>query len=101
MDDRMSDMIRGRAQRTQSLLMRSMAAVTQRRVADMLGVSESALSAMKADHLERFAGLVVACGLKLVPATDQTFDESYISALKTLAAVGLGRPMCQTDEGDE
>ena len=69
-------------------------------IAEMIGVSESMLSNMKSDNLERFAALLAACGLKLSKVTDQTFDESYVSALKTLAAVGLGREPVRDDGGD-
>lgn len=91
MDERISESIRGKAQRNNSMLLRCMAEVSQKRVAELIGVSETTLSNMKSDNLERFAALVAACGLRLVACTDQTYDESAVSALKTLAAIGIDR----------
>lgn len=51
------------------------------------------------DAAERIAALIAACGLSLHPATHHLYDESYISALKTLASVGLGRH--SVNRGDE
>lgn len=99
MDDRISESIRGLTQRNQSVLIRSLAEISQKRAADLIGVSTTTMSDMKSEHLERFSALCAACGLKLVPVTHQTHDESYIGALKTLAAVGLGRePIRSSDE---
>ena len=94
------DSLRGAARRNHSLLLRGLAEVSQKRMADLIGVSETTMSAMKSDQLERLSVLIAACGLKLSPITHQTFDESYISALKTLAAVGLGRAAVREDESD-
>jgi predicted XRE-type DNA-binding protein len=91
MDDRVSELIRNRAQRNHTLLLQGMAAVSQKRVAELIGVSTTTMSDMKAEHLERFSALVAACGLKFAKVTDVTYDESYVSALKTLASVALGR----------
>ena len=92
------DAIRGAARRNHSLLLRCIAEVSQKRVAALIGVSETTMSDMKNDQLERIAALIAACGLKLTPVTHQTYDESYIGALKTLAFVGLGRPTVLGDE---
>ena len=96
----MSESIRGKTRKNHAVILRAIDQVTGKRVAELIGVSESTVSAMKADNLERFAALIAACGLKLARITDQTFDESYVSALKTLAAVGLGRDL-KRDEGDD
>ena len=101
MNERLADSIRNRAQKSHTALLRGLAAVSQKRAAELIGCSETTINSIKADQLERFAALVAACGLKLVPVTDQTFDESYISALKTLAAIGLGSQQSQMHEVDE
>jgi DNA-binding XRE family transcriptional regulator len=100
MDDRISPEIRRRAQSNLTALLRGMAAVSQKRVAELIGVSPTTMSDIKSDQLERFAALAAACGCKMVPSTHQTHDESYISALKTLAAVGLNGvdPKSEVDE---
>lgn len=101
MDDRVNESIRSRARRNTSLLMRCMAEVSQKRVASLIGVSEPTLSEMKnGELLERFSALVAACGLKLVPITEDTYDESIISAMKTLSVLGLGRDLRKI-ESDE
>ena len=48
------------------------------------------MSGMKDDDkLDRLGALIAACGLKLAPASEQTFDAPYIDALRTLAKRGL------------
>lgn len=96
-----SETIRGRTRSNHTMLLKCMSEVSQKRIAALIGVSETTMSDMKSDHLERFAALVAACGLKLAPTSDQTYDESYISALKTLAAVGLGREPRRDSGSDE
>ena len=101
MNDRVSESIRVRAQKSHSALLRGLASVSQKRAAELIGCSETTMNSIKADQLERFAALVAAVGLKLVPITDQTFDESFISALKTLAAIGLGRDVVQAERDED
>lgn len=100
MDDRVNESIRTRTRRNLALLMRCLAEVSQKRVASLIGVSETTLSDMKTDHLERFAALAAACGLKLVPITEETYDESIISAMKTLSVLGLGRDLRKKDSDE-
>jgi hypothetical protein len=96
MEIRVSDVIRVIAQRNHSALLSGMAEVSQKRVADLIGVSEPTLSTMKSEQLERFAALAAACGLKLVPITEHTFDEDHIRALETLVAISLRRSRTST-----
>lgn len=97
MDERVADSIRHRAQKNHSVLLRAIAKVSGKRVAELIGVSETTMSGIRSDQIERFAAVVAACGLKLAPATDETYDEDYISALKTLAVIGLGRNKARVD----
>ena len=86
----MSESIRAATRRNASMLAKSMASTSQRRVAELMGISETTLSEMKADgKLDRLGALIAACGLKLAPAAEQTFDAPYIAALRTLATIGL------------
>ena len=90
MDERMSESIRGATRRNASLLAKSMASTSQRRIAELMGISETTLSEMKGDgKIDRICALIAACGLKLAPAAEQTFDAPYINALRTLATIGL------------
>lgn len=97
----MSESIRAKTRRNHAVILRAISDVTGKRVAELIGVSESTLSAMKSDNLERFASLIAACGLKIVPITEQVYDESVISAIKTLAAIGLGRDLKRVEGDDE
>lgn len=84
----MGEQLRRVAQRNHSALLSGLAQVSQKRVADLVGISESALSEFK-DRLERYAAIAAACGLKLVPITDRTLDDDYIQAVETIAAKHL------------
>lgn len=94
------DALRERGHRNYSLVLRSLAELSQKRVAEMLGLSENIVSAFKTDHLERACIIVAACGLRMVPVTEEVYEEAEISALKTLAALGIGRirPRGERDE---
>jgi predicted XRE-type DNA-binding protein len=100
MEAEMSDRMRTQARRQHALLLRSLQAVSQKRVAEMIGVSEPTFSNLKNDHLERVVQAIVACGLKLVPTTEHTYDESVVNAIKTLAAIGLGRDLKRDEDID-
>ena len=91
MDDRVDESILRVAKRNHSALVRGISTVSGKRVADLIGVSESTLSGMKSEHLERFSALAAACGLKFVSTSERSLDERHISALETLAAIALRR----------
>ena len=101
MDDRVSEVIRVVTKRNVSALLRGMAEVTQKRVADLIGVSEATLSDIKTDRLERFAALAAACGLKLVPITERSLADKHINALETLAAMALRSGLPEIGRDDE
>lgn len=69
-------------------MLRGLRDVTQARVADLMGLSQSVLSDFKA-HIPRMAAMLAASGLRVVPCTTQTFDDDYIRALRVLARAGL------------
>ena len=58
-------------------------------MAESIGISETALSNYKAEHLERACLILAACGLRIVPVTEHTYDEADITALRELATKGL------------
>lgn len=93
--------LRGNTKRAQSAILRGMAGVTQKRVAELVGISESVLSEWKSGQLERCAAIVAACGLRLVPCTDKTFSDEYIAALRTLSAIALDSSKALVDEDGE
>lgn len=70
-------------------LLRALGEVSQKRVAEIVGLSESAMSTWKTDHLERACLVIAACGLRVVPVTEHTYEEADIAALRQLASKGL------------
>lgn len=78
-----------RAQESYTLLLRSLAEVSQKRVAEVVGLSDSAMSTWKSDHMERACLVIAACGLRIVPVTEHTYEEADIAALRQLATKGL------------
>jgi hypothetical protein len=86
-----SDNLRRAAQRNQTALLRGLSEVSQKRAAELLGISESAMSEFKSAQLERVCLLVSVCGLKCVPVTDRSLDDDHINALETLAAIALNK----------
>ena len=76
------------AQRNEGAILRGLRDVTQARVAELMGVSQSVLSDFKI-HVPRIAAMLAASGLRVAACTERGYDENYISALKTLAAAAL------------
>jgi hypothetical protein len=68
-----------------SIVLQGLARHGQVHVAQALGVSESTVSRMKTEDIPRMAGLLVACGLKVVPAEFRCYRPDTIDALLTLA----------------
>ena len=101
MNDRTSPSIQADARRAESQMLAAMARLGQRHVAEAMGISESVLSEMKnSEKLAKLASWIVACGFKLVPVSEQTFDAPVIGALKTLAGIGLAHLNAQAAEID-
>lgn len=81
--------LRERSRKIETLLRNALAEVGQTRVADKMGVSESTVSRLKADDIERMALFIVALGLRVVDTDQRTISASDLQALKHLAARGL------------
>lgn len=93
----------------ESLLLGKLAEVSQVKVAQLMNVSEASVSALKsphgrggASHIETTARLIVALGLRLVPADarvagpgEATFDAAYVRSLQVLARQHLERMEAQ------
>lgn len=77
------------ARKCERVILQTLARVSQVRVAERMGVSESTVSRIDKTCIANF---VAACGLKLVPADMQCFDSEYIKSLKVLAGIGLQAP---------
>ena len=89
------------ARRVASQMLAAMAKLGQRHVAETMCISETTLSEMKnSEKLDKLATWIVACGFKLVPVAEQTYDAPVIGALKTLAGIGLAHLSAQVAEID-
>lgn len=58
---------------------------TQSAIAAAIGVSESTISRLLSDHLEKFALTLAHAGLRVVSSDARCFDPAYIDAVLTLA----------------
>jgi DNA-binding XRE family transcriptional regulator len=85
----LTEAMRAQARKNHTLLLQCIAEVSQKRVADLIGVSEATMSGIKNEQLERIAALVVACGLRLAPITERSYDDDYIRSVHTLAKRAL------------
>lgn len=72
------------ARKIAALIFQRLARTGQTQVAAALGVSDSNVSRMK-DEVPKFAGMLTALGLKVVPVEMQCYDEPTITAILTLA----------------
>lgn len=58
---------------------------TQAAIAAAMGVSESTVSRLLSDHLEKLAMVLAHAGLKIAPATSRCFPPDYVDALLLMA----------------
>ncbi len=89
----LSPQIEKRSRKNLTAALGALADVGQNRVADLMGLHESTVSAFKGDKLQQACIFLAACGLKLVPETALMVDPTYIQSLKNLAGVGLAAPI--------
>lgn len=62
---------------------------SQAAMAENIGMSESAFSRFKTEQMQTLFEALALAGLKLVPATEQTYSPEQIQALLCLAKTGL------------
>ncbi|MBU9228225.1 MarR family transcriptional regulator [Burkholderia multivorans] len=70
--------------RNESEILRAVARVTQAHVADCMGVSASTIS-RALDDLNRWALLLAAAGLQVVPVDSMVVDAHELTALESMA----------------
>lgn len=71
---------------TEGQLLRAIADRKGENIAELMGISASRFSELKSQELVgRCAKLVVACGFRLQPAGEPTFDPAHVQAMETLA----------------
>ncbi len=88
---KVDDSIRKAASLNLSVTLKAMAAVSQVRVAELLGESTTTVSDFKRDHLERLAAMLAACGLRVGPVTEEGVSNDELWALRVLASKQLER----------
>lgn len=81
--------VRERARKIETLLRNSLADTGQARVADKMSVSESTVSRMKDSDIERMALFISALGLRLINADMRVISAADLQALQHCAARGL------------
>lgn len=86
------------SRRNHTTLLKALASVSQVRVAESSGISETTLSRMKDGELERFCSIAAACNLVLQPRTFRAVDPDRLRALEVLARCALDAPTLQQDE---
>lgn len=59
--------------------------VTQTAIATAMGCSESTVSRLLSDHLEKLALVLAHAGLKVAPAESRCFPPDYVDALLLMA----------------
>jgi len=84
MTDRPEPVVRAR-KIASSVLKATQRDSSQTAIAAAMGVSESTISRLLSDHLDKFAQVLAHAGLKVVNEDVRCFSPDYISALLTLA----------------
>lgn len=88
----LSDDQASRARKNESAILKALASVGQRNLADALGIDESAISRLKSDgQVERFSTMLAVLGLKVVPTHMHCYEGKSIEALLTLAKERLAQ----------
>ncbi len=81
----MSPAIAENARKNERAILQGLARVSQTKVAELMGASETKVSRFKGADLEEIGALLAACGLKAVPNDMQCFPREKVNALLTLA----------------
>jgi len=79
------------AQRNHSTLVRALASVTQQKVAELTGLSESTITVFKKDGMQRAMAIAAAAGLKLVAKDAEQYTREEIDGLFVWAQKGMHR----------
>lgn len=89
-----------RTQKNESLILQALAATGQNELAKLMAVHESTISRLKDGGIHTMAAALAHLGLKVVPVGAHCFDPEYVSALKTLANVGMRQEAPALDWSD-
>lgn len=84
------------ARENESVILRAVARVSQKVVAETVGVSDSTVSRMLSDGpVNQTSRFLAAAGLKVVPIEAQWYEPEYIKSLQVLAARCLTKETTQ------
>jgi DNA-binding XRE family transcriptional regulator len=75
--------------KNQTAVLKAMAATSQQRVAELVGVSEGTISVFKNEQLERAMQVISACGLKVVDKSCNALTHEELNGLKVWAFKGM------------
>lgn len=89
-----------RARKNEQIVLQAFAAMGQGELAKAMGVHDSTVSRMKEGGIETFAKVLAHLSLKVVPVGVECFDPEYVTALRTLAARGVGAEPPKLDWSD-
>lgn len=73
------------ARKNERAVLQAFSRISQARIAEQMGASDSTVSRLKDGQLEQFCLLLAACGLKAIPTEMQCFSRDKVHALLTLA----------------
>ncbi len=73
------------ARKNERAVLQALSRVSQTRVAELLGVSDSTVTRFKEGGIEQACALLAACGLRVVGEDMQCFSRDKVHALLTLA----------------
>ncbi|MDD1958987.1 CII family transcriptional regulator [Pseudomonas sp. 39004] len=77
------------AREIETLILQRVARVSQKRIALETGCSESTVSRWNDGEYQRWAKVQAMLGLRVVPQTAVVVTAEYLSALETMARIGL------------
>ena len=77
------------AREIETLILQRVARVSQKQIATETGCSESTVSRWNDGEYQRWARVLAILGLRAVPDTAVVVTAEYLSALETMARIGL------------
>ena len=87
----MDTLIKDLARQNQAEMLRAIAATSQVRIAELVGISEATVSRWKdrEGELEKLAAFAAACGIRFVRSDVRHVDSEHLRALAVLAQRAL------------
>ncbi len=80
----LSPAIAENARKNERAILQAFSRLSQSKVAELMGVSDTKVSRYKGPDLEEIGALLAACGLQVVELTAGMYDHDVVAALVTL-----------------